>query len=159
MINCLRIEQKDRPRFSADILVMCLGNPLRGDDIFGLLVFRLLRKLRVPALYAGATPENVVQLLRKVRPKLIIVVDALLGVDEGLFIVRLSDEQSLLPSSHSLPLKLLIQSSELDPERIIVIGAGAKEISIGSRPNEKIWDLAIEAASIIVRLLERRSLP
>lgn len=141
-------------------LVICLGNPLRGDDAFGLLVYRLLRKIRIPAVYAGTAPENITRILRRVRPETVIIVDALAGAGEGLAILKLSDELvSRSFSSHLLPLRLLFESVGLDPSRVLVIGAGAMDLSLGSQPSERVRGLAVEAASLIARILGRQNSP
>lgn len=145
---------------SSSILIVCLGNPLRGDDAFGLIVFRLLRRLRVPVVYAGSTPENIVHILRRVKPDIVVIVDALLGEGEGLLVSRISDESSSrLLSSHNLPLRLLFDAIELDSRKVIVIGAVAENLSLGSQPSERVWKLAVEAASLIARLLRQPLLP
>lgn len=141
-------------------LIVCLGNPLRGDDAFGLLVYRLLRRLGVPAVYAGVAPENVVHLVRKTKPKVVIIVDAVREGGEGLIVLRLSDELApSIPSSHLLPLKLLLQSVDYGPDRVLVVGARAENLALGSRPGERIRRLAVEAASFVVKLLWQSPLP
>ncbi|MEM4017103.1 MAG: hydrogenase maturation protease [Fervidicoccaceae archaeon] len=134
--------------------IICLGNPLRGDDAFGLLVFRLLRRLRLPVVYMGTAPENIVNILSRAKPELVIIVDALIEGGDGLIVSRLSNESdNTFVSTHSLSLKLLFRLAGLEPENIIVVGAKAENLSVGDRPSERIRKLAVEAASFIARLL------
>ncbi|MEM4531131.1 MAG: hypothetical protein QXY39_04625, partial [Thermofilaceae archaeon] len=86
--------------------------------------------------------------------------DALAGAGEGLAILKLSDELvSRSFSSHLLPLRLLFESVGLDPSRVLVIGAGAMDLSLGSQPSERVRGLAVEAASLIARILGRQNSP
>lgn len=133
---------------------------MRGDDAFGLIVFRLLRRLRVPVVYAGSTPEHILCILRRSKPDIVVVVDALLGEGEGLIVSRLSDESSArLLSSHFLPLRLLFELIDLDPREVVVVGAVAKNLSLGGQPSERVRELAVEAASLVARLLRQQALP
>jgi len=134
--------------------IICLGNPLRGDDAFGLLVFRLLRRLRLPVVYMGTAPENIMNILSRVKPELVIIVDALIEGGDGLIVSRLSNESDdTFVSTHSLSLKLLFRLAGLEPENIIVVGAKAGNLSVGDRPSERMRKLAVEAASFIARRL------
>lgn len=144
----------------SSVLILCLGNPLRGDDAFGLLVYRLLRRLRLPAVYAGSILENATRILRRANPKSIIIVDALVGAYDDLVVSRLSDEMELLLlSSHNLPLKLLFECIGFDPKKVIVVGASARNLSLGSRPSERVRELAVEAASLVAQLVRQIALP
>lgn len=136
------------------VVALCLGNPLRGDDAFGLLVYRLLRSAGVPALYGGSAPENVVGLLRRLRPKAVIVVDALLGGGPGVRVFRLSEvEDPPIATTHSVPLPLLLRAAGVDPERVVVVGVRAERLGLGERPSARILEAAREAARLVIGLL------
>lgn len=134
-------------------IVVCLGNPLRGDDAFGLLVYRLLKRLKLPALYAGFNPEIVLPKIRNLNPDVVIVVDALRGAGRQLIVTKLSAEvEQKLLTTHTVPLSILFGSIGLHPDRIVVVGAEAENVEFGCTPSERIRSLAVEAAAVVVRM-------
>lgn len=147
-------------RLAGRIAVVCLGNPLRGDDAFGYLVYRLLRSAGFPALYAGAAPENVVGKLSKWKPKAVVIVDALLGGKPGLNVIKLSEiENPSVLTTHSVPLELLLKAAGIDPERVVVVGARAERLGLGEKPSEEVRRAAGEAARLLARVLTTGDLP
>jgi len=141
-------------------VALCLGNPLRGDDAFGYFVYRLLKSSGFSALYAGAAPENVVGLLRGLKPRVVVVVDALLGTEPGLKVVKLSRiEDPRLVTTHAVPLKLLLRAAGIDPERVVVVGVRAERLGLGEPPSDSVREAANEAARLVARILAAGGLP
>lgn len=135
-------------------VVLCIGNQLRGDDAFGLLVYRLLRRLGLPAVYAGASPENAARHIRALAPELVIVVDALLDGSSDLTVAKITgDSPPRLLTTHGLPLEVLLRAAGLDNCQIIAVGARAENLEVGSRPSRRVRRLAVQAASFLVKLL------
>ena len=151
---------KRAKRLASGVAVVCLGNPLRGDDAFGYLVYRLLRSAGFPALYAGAAPENVIGKLSGWKPRIVVIVDALLGVKPGISVVKLSETVTPLASTtHSVPLELLLKAAGVDPERVFVVGVGAERLGLGDEPSERVRGAAGEAARLLAKVLATGSLP
>jgi len=151
---------KRAKRLASGVAVVCLGNPLRGDDAFGYLVYRLLRSAGFPALYAGAAPENVIGKLSGWKPRTVVIVDALLGGEPGLTIVKLFETVTPLASTtHSVPLELLLKAAGIDPERVFVVGVGAERLGLGDEPSERVRKAAWEAARLLAKVLATGSLP
>ncbi len=135
-------------------VALCLGNPLRGDDAFGYLVYRLLRRAGLPALYAGTAPENVVGRLRELKPKTVVVVDALMGAGPGIRVVKLSQVEDLpLATTHTVPLKLLLKAAGVSPESVTVVGVGVERLGLGGPPSERVREAACEAARLVASIL------
>jgi len=138
------------------VLILCIGNPLRGDDAFGYLVYRRLKEMGVSTvIYAGSTPENVMGLIARARPSLLIVVDALMGGRSGeLVIAGLPEVKSPLPlTTHSLPLDVLVRLAGLRPSQVVVLGAYASRLEFGAKPSDEIVGAAEEAALLLLRAL------
>jgi len=151
---------KRAKRLASGVAVVCLGNPLRGDDAFGHLVYRLLRNAGFPALYAGAAPENVIGKLSGWKPKIVVIVDALLGGKPEISIVKFSETVNPLASTtHSVPLELLLKAAGVDPERVFVVGVGAERLGLGDEPSERVRRAAGEAARLLAKVLITGSLP
>lgn len=145
-------------RRGGKILILCMGNPLRGDDAFGYLVYRLLKRLGVgQVLYAGSAPENVVGLIARAGPSLLIVVDALIGGEAGKVVVaNLAEVRSPLPlTTHSMPLDVLVRLAGLEPHQVVVVGAYASRLEFGAEPSEEVANAAEETALLIVRAISR----
>ncbi|RLF03140.1 MAG: hydrogenase 3 maturation endopeptidase HyCI [Thermoprotei archaeon] len=138
------------------MMILCIGNPLRGDDAFGYLVYRRLREMGVSsALYAGSAPENVVGLIARARPSTLVIVDALVGGKGGeLVITSLPEAKSPLPlTTHSIPLDILIRLAGLEPSQTVLIGAYASRLEFGAEPSEEVVKAAEKAALLLLRAL------
>lgn len=140
--------------------MLCVGNPLRVDDGFGYMVYRLLKKLRLPSVYFASTPENVVGVLLDIKPRVVILVDALLGEGTGLVISKLSRMKLLQPqTTHNIPLNLLFRAVGIDPENVLVIGVFVEDLSFGGEPSDRVKRAAEVASSLIWKLLSKNVLP
>jgi len=129
--------------------VLCLGNPMRGDDAFGYLVYRGLRRRGVGAVYALA-PENVVGLVARRKPSLLVVVDAVLPPTEGIVALELKDLRwAGLATTHTVPLPALLEAAGIDPGSVVIIGVGARRLGLGEPPSPHV----LEAAEVVAALL------
>lgn len=91
--------------------LLCIGNPMRGDDDVGNEVGRLVeRELKDWRVFFGQdVPENEFGALREYSPDVIIVVDAMSGFkDGGIEFFDLSDERDYIYSTHNLPTPVLL---------------------------------------------------
>lgn len=91
--------------------LLCIGNPLRGDDGIGIEVGRLVEeKLDDWEVFFGYdVPENVFGDIRKFKPEILVVVDAMSGFkDNGVYFLDLSKEIDYVYSTHNLPMPVLL---------------------------------------------------
>lgn len=91
--------------------ILCIGNPLRGDDDVGNEVGRIveenLKDWRV--FYGQDVPENEFGAIRDFEPEILIVVDAMSGFSEGkIEFFDLSDDKDYIYSTHNLPTPVLL---------------------------------------------------
>lgn len=91
--------------------ILCIGNPLRGDDDVGNEVGRIveenLKEWRV--FYGQDVPEDEFGAIRDFAPEILIVVDAMSGFSEGkIEFFDLSDEKDYIYSTHNLPTPVLL---------------------------------------------------
>jgi hydrogenase 3 maturation protease len=71
MLNKLKIKLKGK------VILLGIGNPLRGDDGFGdALVKELEGKISLKVLEAGSTPENFLSTIIKEKPNTVLFIDA-----------------------------------------------------------------------------------
>jgi hydrogenase 3 maturation protease len=102
------------PEIRTRILVLGIGNRMRGDDAIGSVVAeRLVRAGTIPALDCGEMPDNYVGKVWELGPDELIIVDACnFGGEPGE--IRVFDEPALeritnAPlSTHQVPLPMLI---------------------------------------------------
>jgi hydrogenase 3 maturation protease len=137
------------------IVIMGVGNPLKGDDAAGLLCAEALLK-GIPAkarrgvkiLRAYDVPENYTGIIRKFRPTRVIIDAALAGLKPGDVFVLEKEKIAIEEiSSHKIPLMVLISYLEQSIEcKVTVLGIQAKDLSFGA-PVSPIIKTAVKTVS------------
>ena len=147
-------------------IVFCgIGNSLRGDDAFGIIVARRLEKnihtRDILVLDCGETPEMFLDKIAGFNPDTIIFIDAVdFGGNHGDLII--TDPHSTLGntlSTHNLPLKLLwlYLKERLGNANMYLIGVQPAETSLGSKPSRKIVERAFRLSDYLSSLLSSGS--
>ena len=114
-------------------ILMGIGNEINGDDAIGVLVARRLKYLLPQdwvVIDAGIMPENYTSRIERLKPELLVMVDAIKeeGVDPGdVKLINRGSLGSLVLSTHTLPLSLLYDYLSQFVPRIIIIGIGIKD--------------------------------
>ena len=91
--------------------ILCIGNPMRGDDDVGNEVGRIVeQELKEWKVFFGQdVPENEFSAVREFSPDILIVVDAMSGFDEDkIEFFDLSDDRDYIYSTHNLPTPVLL---------------------------------------------------
>jgi len=126
------------------ILVLGVGNPMKGDDGIGPYVAE-----RVSALYAcctapgvavvsaidcGTVPENFTSAIRRLQPQLIVIVDAAqMGLQTGEYRIIAADRVGNLGlSTHSMPLSLFMTYVKGFAGAIVLIGVQPCSMDFGA---------------------------
>jgi hydrogenase 3 maturation protease len=110
----------------ADNLIMCIGNQDGGDDGIGPYIADMMKKEphNNTVLDCGTTPENYTAVIKRIKPKTLILIDAAeMNLPAGT--IRIIPKEKLGTmhiSTHGIPLSILITYLEKEVERIIVIG-------------------------------------
>ncbi len=146
------------------IVIMGVGNPLRGDDIVGLEVAKKLKKYSSKSLkiiISETVPENFIGEIRKFKPSHLIIIDA---VDfEG----KAGDIRLIMPeelstfkiiSTHAMPLSIL--SKFLYEEigvKTLILGIQPESIDFGLKISPNVKKASIKAAKIIINALKEIS--
>jgi len=94
------------------VVILCLGNPDRGDDGAGPYFASLLKgKTSYEVIDAGVTPENYTGVVQRLKPDTIIIVDAVRfeGEPGDVGIFSGEDLRSGKVSTHDVSPKLLIE--------------------------------------------------
>jgi len=138
------------------IVVCGIGNEVRGDDAFGILVAERLKELvknpNVLILNCGEVPESYTGKIIKFEPDLVIFVDAVdFGGEHGEVI--LADPEGTLGeavSTHSLPLKILVGylKSQINAE-FVLLGCQPGNLGMFSEPS----GVVIKAANVLAEAI------
>ncbi len=120
MLEELRQRTQDKK-----VLILGIGNRLRGDDAVGsLLAERLEKQLNIPVIDAGDVPENYLGPIEASGADLVLVLDAAdLGASPGdLSLIEMEQLQETGISTHSASLSLLFQVVPEDrrPDAVLV---------------------------------------
>ena len=117
------------------ILLLGVGNRLRGDDAVGpLMIERLQGQVDIPLLDTGDVPENYLGPIEDSGAELILVVDAVeMGTNVGdTAIFDIEQVQNMSVSTHTANLGLLFKV--IPPERrpqVIVLGIQPGNVELG----------------------------
>lgn len=109
-----------------DSLIMCIGNRDGGDDGIGPHIADTLKidSLDFVVLDCGTTPENYTAVVKRHKPKTLVLIDAAdMGLAAGdIRIIPKEKLGSMHISTHGIPLSILIQYLEKEVEHVIFIG-------------------------------------
>jgi hydrogenase 3 maturation protease len=105
---------------------MCIGNRDGGDDGIGPHIADTLKidSLDLVVLDCGTAPENYTAVVKRHKPKTLVVIDAAdMGLAAGdIRIIPKEKLGSMHISTHGIPLSILIQYLEKEVEHVIFIG-------------------------------------
>lgn len=138
------------------VVIVGMGNELRGDDGVGVLVTKVLarRGLKEKVVEAGSNPELFVSKILSLNPEVVVFVDA---VDGGLapgevVLVRItagsSDVTAL--STHSIPLPIVAEMIRV-PCYLLGIQVGA--VDVGSSITPRVREAGLQLAELLAREL------
>lgn len=132
-------------------LLFGIGNPLRGDDGAGSHVARRLSAEGWQAVDCGTAPENFTPVVRRERPDLLVIVDAVdMALPPGA--VRLVPPERIADcgiGTHALPLTALIAFIGDAAGEVVVVG-----IQPGGLDHEEGLSPAVrEGAEALVALI------
>ena len=137
------------------IVVIGVGNPLKCDDNIGNIVVEKLKnqikKPNICFISAGATPENFIGKLMKIKPDLIYFIDAaeFEGKPGDIKLLDLREFSQGLVSTHGLPITIF---KEFFPEtKIRIVGIKTENIEYGYKISQEIN----EKFQFIVKKIEK----
>ena len=139
------------------VVILCIGNEERADDAFGPYVAKRLKRLRerglVEVIDCGIVPENYIDVIRRIGPTHVVIVDAVdFKGSPGDIILSFEptfDEVSV--STHKPSLALLakyIQNSI--GSKIILVGVQPRSTDWGSSMSEEV----LAASEVVVKALK-----
>jgi hydrogenase 3 maturation protease len=141
------------------VVVLGIGNPLRGDDALGLEILRLLRgrvPRRVRLIEAHTMPENFSGEVRRFKPSHVLLIDAAsFSAKPG--VVRLvppEDIGGVAVSTHALPLSMFAEVVQKTVKaKVLLLGVQPKTVDFVGGLTPEMEKAAREIAEVLVRLL------
>ena len=117
-----------------DLVILCIGNKYGGDDGIGPYIAKNLINKKNDNFYvidSGTNPENYTSMIKKLNPKILIIIDAFeMGLKPG--DIRIIDKEKIGVmhiSTHNIPISLLISYLENYVKKIIFIGIQSGKMS------------------------------
>ncbi|MBS7653338.1 hydrogenase maturation peptidase HycI [Candidatus Bathyarchaeota archaeon] len=146
------------------IVVVGVGNPMRGDDKVGMLIVDLLKKKKkdnvslknVLLIKTGSVPENFTGKIRRFDPTHVLIIDAAeMGGEPGeARLLSIETIEGVSISTHNLPLNLLAGFIErMTGAKVAVIGVQPKETEFGARISIALKEAALRISKIIYEII------
>jgi len=143
---------------SRGYVLACVGTYLRRDDYLALYLCRRLRNLGIEVVECEYGLENCIDAISELRPRGLVVIDALVGdTPVGSIIASGIDElsESLLATTHSIPVKLVVKylMTVYDVEDVVFIGIRAKDLGFGEGLSTEVREVIDSLCSELVKRL------
>jgi hydrogenase 3 maturation protease len=131
-----------------------IGNTLRWDDGAGPYIAHHLQCSSFLSIDCGTVPENFTSVVRKIRPELLLFIDAAdMGLSSGEFrIIHKDNIKDVSIGTHQLPLSYLIDFLSDSCEKILFIGIQPGTIADG----ESLSDEVLAGSHALIRIIEKR---
>ncbi len=117
-----------------DFLILCIGNKYGGDDSIGPYIANKLKKKEnddMSVIDCGTNPENYTSVVKNMKPKNLIFIDAVeMNLKPGeIRLIKKEKIGVMHISTHNIPISLLINYLEKYIDNIIFIGIQPKKMS------------------------------
>ena len=141
------------------VVLMGVGNPMRGDDGVGVAIIQRLQERPIPGvmlLNTETVPESYIGKVESHEPTHVLLVDAAnFGGKPG--DTRLIDSQHIggqAVSTHSLPLTIFITYIEKSLGiRVLLLGIQPKNVAFGEEMTPELAEASIRIAETLRRAL------
>lgn len=112
-------------------VVMCIGNPIGGDDAVGPFIADQLKQTDIDFIDCGTTPENYTSVVKRKNPEKLVIVDAAdMGLKPGEIRIVPKEKIGVMTiSTHGIPLSVLMNYLEQSINEVILIGIQPKTMS------------------------------
>jgi hydrogenase 3 maturation protease len=140
------------------LIVLGIGNELRGDDAAGLLTARMLKRFnsdRFEAVECGVSIESCINYAFEKKPSHLLIIDAF--THRGLVLLDPEDLESRIPvSTHTIPLPLLMDALGKPPETSVkILGIGVENFEFGASISKECLKTVEEISRVIIDVASR----
>jgi len=149
-------ELKDR--LKGEVVVLGVGNRMRGDDAAGsVLAERLGRRVAVPVIDGGETPEECTGKLKAAQPDTVLVLDAVdFGAEAGACALIRAEGlgRATGVSTHSPPLSILAKYLHAETGAdFVFLGIQPRNRGVGGSLSEQVSRTLAVAEEALVDIL------
>ncbi|MBA7628965.1 Hydrogenase 3 maturation protease [subsurface metagenome] len=126
---------------SKKYILMGIGNTLQGDDGIGSIIAQSFKDRDWLSIDCGVVPENFTSIIKKNRPDLVVIIDAVeMDLKSGEFRIISPDRISALHliTTHSMPLSFLISYLKEYTQKLIFIGIQPKIIDYSNSVSPEV---------------------
>lgn len=153
----MSLREQLRRRLTGHVVVVGIGNRLRGDDAAGCLVAGRLQETPLATVLMGEeAPERLAGQIAEARPDVIVLVDAVdLGARPG-SCALLEEDQLLayMPSTHRLPLGILMRLLQWETAAdVLLLAIQPGELALGAPVSPQVQAAVTALAAIVERAL------
>ena len=140
---------------SKKYILMGIGNTLRGDDGIGSIIAQSFKDRDWFSIDCGVVPENFTSIIKKNRPDLVVLIDAVeMDLESGEFRIISPDRISALHlTTHSMPLSFLISYLKDYTRELIFIGIQPKIIDYSNSVSSEV----LKSSEEIIRTLKGKN--
>lgn len=141
------------------LVVLGIGNSLRGDDALGLEILKLLRgkvPRSVKLIESGTMPENFTDEVKLLKPSHVLLIDATSSnAEPGVVrLVRPEDIDGLVVSAHALPLSMFAEVVQKSVEaKVLLLGVQPKIVEFAEGLTPEVEKAVEKVAEKLARLL------
>lgn len=139
------------------VLIVGIGNQLRADDGFGpFLINRLQGKIKADCLDVGSSPENYIGKIVKLKPDVILFVDAVSIKEEPSTLRLIKAEQ--IPeygfSTHNMSPRLMIDNIKSQIKtKIFMLGIEPENLEFGEPISKNVLEKLVLIENILIEIL------
>lgn len=147
-------------RLSGNVVVVGVGNPLRGDDAAGCLVARRLQGTPgMSVIDAEEVPESFVGDIAAAKPGTVVLVDAVDLEREPGAVAVLEKEQvaAYAPTTHRMPLSLVMEvAHRRTGADVFLIAVQPSRLAFGAPVAPEVSESVERIAALLLRLVRER---
>lgn len=154
------LSEELKRRLKGKVVILGIGNTLKGDDGFGPeLIKQLKGRVTAELIDGGVAPENYLKPIVDLRPDTIMILDAVhFGGSPG--DIRILEPKDLLSagiSTHNLSPKMLIDFLGRDHSAdIFVLAIQPESIEFGKKMSQEVRRAEEEIEELLVKILRER---
>ena len=139
---------------SKKYILMGIGNTLRGDDGIGSIIAQSFKDRDWLSIDCGVVPENFTSIIKKNRPNLVVLIDAVeMDLKSGEFRIISPDRINALHlTTHSMPLSFLISYLKEYAQELIFIGIQPEVINYSNSVSPNI----LKSSEKITKILKEK---
>jgi hydrogenase 3 maturation protease len=138
----MSLRQRLAERLKGTVVVVGVGNPLRGDDAAGSLAARrLMGMARAHVIDAQEVPESYLGEVRAAAPDTVVLIDAVdLGAKPGSAALLEKEDVALyFPSTHRLPLSLVMEFVQCETGAdVLLLAVQPRRVDFGAPVSDEV---------------------